>query len=109
MAQANAKSKSEKFPPPHQDAAVGHPTEASRKQPVSFGASDASSFSSTVFNSTSSIPTRSMGPSRRRRTNREDSEMALSRKFFRALNPTSIGLSMDMLFKGKPEVSGGRS
>ncbi|GLT79447.1 hypothetical protein SLA2020_509360 [Shorea laevis] len=31
MTQTNAKSKSEKFPPPHQDAAVGHPQDSTHK------------------------------------------------------------------------------
>ncbi|KAI4343570.1 hypothetical protein L6164_010904 [Bauhinia variegata] len=48
---ANAKSKSEKFPPPHQDGGVGYPLDASHKEPVSFGASEASSFGSAIFNS----------------------------------------------------------
>ncbi|XP_039048987.1 probable serine/threonine-protein kinase At1g54610 isoform X2 [Hibiscus syriacus] len=68
MTQTNAKSKSEKFPPPHQDGAVGHPVDASNKGPVSFGASNAS-FSSSIFNSKSSRFAKSSapasGPSRR--------------------------------------------
>ncbi|KAL6011720.1 hypothetical protein ACLOJK_002184 [Asimina triloba] len=39
---ANAKSKSEKFPPPHQDGAVGFPMDAGHGGPTSFGPSDAS-------------------------------------------------------------------
>ncbi|CAL9207552.1 unnamed protein product [Musa hybrid cultivar] len=44
---ANAKSKSEKFPPPHQDGAVGHQLDSSLRIDPSFGHSDASF--STVF------------------------------------------------------------
>jgi cyclin-dependent kinase 12/13/sacsin len=111
MTQANAKSKSEKFPPPHQDAAVGHPMDASHKGgPVSFGPSD-SSFSSSIFDSkSSSIKSAGAigGPSRRIKTNKEDLQMAPSRKFIRPFNPSSVGLSMNQLFKGKSEVFGNR-
>ncbi|XVF08637.1 hypothetical protein REPUB_Repub07fG0019800 [Reevesia pubescens] len=101
MTQTNAKSKSEKFPPPHQDGAVGH---ASQKGPVSFGAND---FRSSIFNSKSSGSTKSSGPasgpSRRRKTNK-DPHRAPSRKFIRGFKPSSIGVSMDMLFRGKSVV-----
>ncbi|KAJ6410479.1 hypothetical protein OIU84_007262 [Salix udensis] len=106
MTQANAKSKSEKFPPPHQDAAVGHPMDASHKGgPVSFGTSD-TSFCSSIFDSkSSSIKSAgaSGGPSRRRKTNKEDPQMAPPRKFIRPFNPSSVALSMNLLFKGKSE------
>ncbi|XP_021690184.1 probable serine/threonine-protein kinase At1g54610 isoform X2 [Hevea brasiliensis] len=111
MTQANAKSKSEKFPPPHQDAAVGHRIDASHKAPVSFGAPD-SSFNSSIFTSKSSASIKSAGasggPSRRKKTNKEDPQMAPSRKFMRPFNPSTVGLSMDLLFKGKSEVFGRR-
>ncbi|CAK7336789.1 unnamed protein product [Dovyalis caffra] len=110
MTQANAKSKSEKFPPPHQDAAVGHPMDASHKGgPVSFGTSD-TSFSSSIFDSKSSIKSAGAigGPSRRRKTNKEDPQVAPSRRFIRPFNPSSVGLSMNLLFKGKSEVFGSR-
>ncbi|XP_065872790.1 probable serine/threonine-protein kinase At1g54610 [Euphorbia lathyris] len=110
MTQANAKSKSEKFPPPHLDAAVGHPVDTSEKGPVSFGPSD-SSFNSLIFNSRSSSSIKSAGaiggPSRRK-SNKEDPQMAPTRKFIRPFNPSSIGLSMDLLFKGKSAVFGSR-
>ena len=106
MTQINAKSKSEKFPPPHQDGAVGHPVDASYKGPISFGASD-TSFSSSIINSKSSGFTKSSGsadgPSRRKKTNK-DPQRAPSRKFIHGFKPSSIGLSMDMLFRGKSEV-----
>ena len=109
MTQANAKSRSEKFPPPHQDAAVGHPMEASHKGgPVSFGPSE-SSFSSSVFDSkSSSIKNGGAigGPSRRTKTNKEDVQMAQSQKYIRPFNPSSVGQSMNQLFKGKSVVLG---
>ncbi|KAM1678497.1 hypothetical protein FF1_038579 [Malus domestica] len=102
--QANAKSKSEKFPPPHQDGAVGYPQDASHKGPLSFLTTDAS-FGSTIFNTKSSSSVKSMGavggPSRRKKTNREDPLAAPPRKFIQAFNPSSIGLSMNLLFKSK--------
>nr|KJB19776.1 hypothetical protein B456_003G118400 [Gossypium raimondii] len=73
LTQTNAKCKSEKFPPPHQDGAVGHPVDASNKGPVSFGASD-SSFNSSIFNSKSSGSSkcsRQAGGPSRRKTNRD--------------------------------------
>lgn len=111
VTQANAKSKSEKFPPPHQDGAVGHPQNASRKAPVSFGAPD-SFVSSSTFDTKSSGSAKSTGtmggPSRRRKTNKEDPTRAPPRKFIHGLKPSAIGLSMDMIFKGKSEVFGNR-
>ncbi|GMI95395.1 hypothetical protein like AT5G50860 [Hibiscus trionum] len=106
MTQTNAKSKSEKFPPPHQDGAVGHPLDASHKGPLSFAAID-TSFSSSVFNSKLSESTKNSGAagglSRRRKPNK-DPQRAPSRKFIRGFKPSSIGLSMDFLFRGKSEV-----
>ncbi|KAA8542075.1 hypothetical protein F0562_023227 [Nyssa sinensis] len=107
LTQANGKCKSEKFPPPHQDGAVGFPINASHNGPVSFGASDAS-VSSSIFDSKSSESAKSTtvtgGPSRSK-TKREDPQMAPSRRFFRSFIPTSVGLSMDLRFKGKELVS----
>ncbi|KAF7834057.1 putative serine/threonine-protein kinase [Senna tora] len=93
---ANAKSKSEKFPPPHQDGAVGYPLGASQKGPVSFGATDAS-FSSSIFNSKPSGSARSHGasgpPHRGKKTKKPDSQsqmVASSWKFMRAFKPSSV-------------------
>ncbi|KAK7410997.1 hypothetical protein VNO78_02299 [Psophocarpus tetragonolobus] len=98
---ANAKSKSEKFPPPHQDGAVGYPQDASNKGPVSFGAPD-SSFSSGIFNSKPSGPGRSHATAyRERKTKKEESQMASSWKFMRPFKPSTVGLSMDLLFRSK--------
>lgn len=46
---ANAKSKSEKFPPPHQDGALGYPIGASQHIEPPFEPPDPSSFSTTMF------------------------------------------------------------
>lgn len=103
MTHANAKSKSEKFPPPHQDGAVGYPQDASSKGPVSFGASD-TSFSSGIFNMKPSGAVRSYdaaGLHKGAKTKKEDSQMASSWKFMRPFKPSTIGLSMDLLFKSK--------
>ncbi|KAJ7957200.1 Kinase family protein [Quillaja saponaria] len=101
---ANAKSKSEKFPPPHQDGAVGYPLNASHKEPVSFGPPNVSS-SSAIFDSNTSASAKTVGapgePSRRRKTKKEASQMASSWKFVRAFKPSSIGLSINLLFGGK--------
>ncbi|KAE9608600.1 hypothetical protein Lal_00020696 [Lupinus albus] len=100
---ANAKSKSEKFPPPHQDGAVGYPQDESQKGPVSFGATD-TSFGSEIFNSNPSGHVRSHGaegPYRRRKTKNEGSKMTSSWKFMHTLKASKIGLSMDLLFKTK--------
>ncbi|XP_047342186.1 probable serine/threonine-protein kinase At1g54610 [Impatiens glandulifera] len=53
MSQANAKSKSEKFPPPHQDAEVGYQQYKSENGPASFAPSD-SSFGSSIVEMKSS-------------------------------------------------------
>ncbi|XP_076898543.1 putative serine/threonine-protein kinase At1g54610 [Bidens hawaiensis] len=107
--QSNAKSKSEKFPPPHRDAAVGHPLDPSHNGgPVSFGAGDDDpSFSSAVFDpkssqSVSEIGT-SSGPSRRNHK-RERAQTGSSRTFIRAFFPASISLNMDLRFKSKEAV-----
>ncbi|KAA8540643.1 hypothetical protein F0562_024438 [Nyssa sinensis] len=109
VTQANAKSKSEKFPPPHQDGAVGFPLGRSHNGPISFGATD-TSFSSSIFNpkiSKSVKITAATGgvASRRRKTKREEPRMAPSRGFIRAFIPSSIGLPMDLRLKGKESVS----
>lgn len=98
---ANAKSRSEKFPFPHQDGAVGYSMDASHKGPVSFGATDAS-FGSSIFNSRPSGSVRNHAaarPYRGRKTNKADSQMASSWKFMRAFKPSSIGPSMNLLFR----------
>ncbi|KAK9278989.1 hypothetical protein L1049_028571 [Liquidambar formosana] len=108
VTQANAKSKSEKFPPPHQDGAVGFPPDKSHNGPASFGPTG-TSFGSSIFNPKSSGPSRSSaatgGPSRRRKPPREEPQIAPSWSFIRAFKPSSIGLAIDFRFKGKESVS----
>lgn len=106
MTQANAKSKSEKFPPPHQDGAVGVPGDTSNDGPLSFGAADrsfdTSNFKPTLSKSRTVTP--SEGPSRKKRTNKEP-ELASAWKFFHAWKPSTIGVSMDLMFKGKGSMT----
>ncbi|KAM7483486.1 hypothetical protein LguiB_008069 [Lonicera macranthoides] len=110
VSQANGKSKSEKFPPPHQDAAVGYPQDTSHNGPgpLSFGAANPS-FSSSIFDPRSSRSVKetavTSGPSTRRKGKKQQHQMAPSRKFIRAFFPSSINLSMDLRFKGKGSVS----
>lgn len=106
MTQANAKSKSEKFPPPHQDGAVGYPLDASHDVPASFTAADAS------FNSSFNPKSRSLrsttttaGTSRQRRNKKEEPHMAPSRKLIHSFLPSSVRLSIDMRLKGRASVS----
>ncbi|KAJ9567917.1 hypothetical protein OSB04_003883 [Centaurea solstitialis] len=106
--EANAKSKSEKFPPPHQDAAVGYPSH--NGGPNSFGATDDNSFGSSIFDSKSSRSVKERGTiggsSRRRKSKKEPSSRpGPSRKFIHTFLPTSISLSMDLGFRGKEPVS----
>ncbi|KAL2935591.1 hypothetical protein RDABS01_018709 [Bienertia sinuspersici] len=108
VTQANAKSKSEKFPPPHQDGAVGVPSDTctSNNGPISFATTensfDTSHFKPTLSKSRSVTP--SAGPSRKKRTNKEP-ELASTWKFFHAWKPSAIGLSMDLMFKGKGSMT----
>ncbi|XP_058786385.1 probable serine/threonine-protein kinase At1g54610 [Vicia villosa] len=100
---ANGKSKSEKFPPPHQDGAVGYPQDSSSKGPVSFGAPD-TSFSSGIFNMKPSGSSRNhegTGLHKGTKTKKEESQMGSSWKFMRPFKPSTIGLSMDLLFRSK--------
>ena len=54
---ANAKSKSEKFPPPHQDGALGFPLGCSNHMEPSFEPPDPSSFSTVFPFDKSAVPT----------------------------------------------------
>lgn len=103
VTEANAKSKSEKFPPPHEDAAVGVPLGASHNGPVSFGAAD-SSFGSAIFDPKSSPSVTDTG-SRRKSKNEHSNHRPLSRRFIPTFIPSAISLSMDLRFKGKGSVS----
>ncbi|KAL8478483.1 hypothetical protein ACS0TY_030396 [Phlomoides rotata] len=78
ISDANHRSKSEKFPPPHQDGAVGH-----QNGPVSFSAADTSSTSS-IFDQRSS-------PASRSKNDTEEPRRRPSRSFINALYPSSVG------------------
>uniref|UniRef100_M8BV70 [RNA-polymerase]-subunit kinase n=1 Tax=Aegilops tauschii TaxID=37682 RepID=M8BV70_AEGTA len=54
---ANAKSKSEKFPPPHQDGAVGFPLGSSNQMDPLYEPPDPTSFSTVFSHEKSSVPT----------------------------------------------------
>ncbi|KAL6494971.1 hypothetical protein OROGR_030890 [Orobanche gracilis] len=90
MSHAKAKSKSDKFPPPHQDGAVGHPLDLSQTGGhASFGASD-TSFTSHLFDRKSSRSLRSTMASRRK-NEKDELQRAPSRSFINALYPPSVG------------------
>ncbi|WVZ25563.1 hypothetical protein V8G54_004107 [Vigna mungo] len=97
---ANAKSKSEKFPPPHQDGAVGYPLDASNKGAVSFGATETST-TSTIFHSKSSGSVKSHDPAKDKvgRSNTADTQMTSPWKFLRSFKLSTIGHSFDSLFR----------
>ncbi|XP_020237056.1 probable serine/threonine-protein kinase At1g54610 [Cajanus cajan] len=98
---ANAKSKSEKFPPPHQDGAVGYPLDASNKGGVSFGATETSS-ASTILDSKSSESVISHAAREKgRKSNKANSEIASSWKFMRGFKLSTISHSFDLLFRSK--------
>ncbi|KAJ4973592.1 hypothetical protein NE237_006766 [Protea cynaroides] len=106
VAQANAKSKSEKFPPPHQDGAVGYPLDSSHNGPASFVAHD-TSFASSVFDpKATGVPFSGLlrKPAVRFGRKTKEPQVAPSGMFVRAFRP-SIGLSMDLRNKGKEQVS----
>lgn len=90
MSDAKAKSKSEKFPPPHQDGEVGH----RQNGPLSFNSS--------IFNPKSSRSLRNDASkstaSRRKNNHEEPLYKAPSRRLINAFNPSSIGWSMDFRF-----------
>ncbi|KAJ0261837.1 Protein kinase superfamily protein [Hirschfeldia incana] len=102
--QTHGKSRSEKFPPPHQDGAVGHPVEEDHhqsKKNLVFGEKHEASFGSS----------RSLkagdGTSMRKISNKDGSSS--SRKYIWGLKPPpALGLSMDLLFRSRTEVFGVR-
>uniref|UniRef100_A0ACD5YL09 Uncharacterized protein n=1 Tax=Avena sativa TaxID=4498 RepID=A0ACD5YL09_AVESA len=57
VSHANAKSKSEKFPPPHQDGAVGFPLGSSNQMDPLYEPPDPTSFSTVFAHEKSSVPT----------------------------------------------------
>ncbi|CAN4085483.1 unnamed protein product [Withania somnifera] len=106
MTQVNAKSKTEKFPPPHQDGAVGYPLDASHNGPASFSLAD-TSFSSSFNPKSRSLrsTTTTAGTSRQRRNKKEEPHMAPSRKLIHAFLPSSVRLSIDMRLRDRTSVS----
>ncbi|KAK4410748.1 putative serine/threonine-protein kinase [Sesamum angolense] len=93
MSDAKAKSKSDKFPPPHQDAAVGHPLDASQNGPMSFDAAD-TSFSSSIFDPKASRSLRTTTPKNgtsRRKNSKDEPQRAPTRSFINAFHPSSVG------------------
>ncbi|CAN4089311.1 unnamed protein product [Withania somnifera] len=106
MTQVNAKSKSEKFPPPHQDGAVGYPLDASHNGPASFNVAD-TSFSSSFNQKSRSLRSTitTAGTSRQRRNKKEEPHMAPSRKLIHAFLPSSVRLSIDRRLRGRASVS----
>lgn len=113
ITQGNAKSKSEKFPPPHQDGSVGFQLDTSHNGPISFGPSE-TSFASSIFGAKKDRdrgvpqsgplgnPSAAAGePFWRMKAGKEEHHMAPSRTFIRTFKPSSIGISMDLRRKGK--------
>ncbi|KAJ8634083.1 hypothetical protein MRB53_027419 [Persea americana] len=118
ITQGNAKSKSEKFPPPHQDGSVGFQLDALHNGPISFGPPE-TSFASSIFGAKKDrdrgVP--QSGPLgnpsaaaaagggepfwRMKAGGKEEHHMAPSRTFIRTFKPSSIGISMDLRRKGK--------
>ncbi|GAU45743.1 hypothetical protein TSUD_77680 [Trifolium subterraneum] len=99
VTQADGKSKSEKFPPPHEDGAVGYLGEASNKGAASFGTTKTNSFSSILSNS---VHSKSVGSFAARsykgwRSGEADSKLS-SWKFMRSFKPSTVGLSFNLLF-----------
>ncbi|XP_057767558.1 probable serine/threonine-protein kinase At1g54610 [Salvia miltiorrhiza] len=92
MSDAKAKSKSDKFPPPHQDAAMGHhPLDASRNGPLSFSAAETSFASILDRRSSRSLrSTTSKAATSRSRNDKEEPHRAPARSFMNALYPSSI-------------------
>lgn len=103
MTHENGKSKSEKFPPPHEDGAVEYPGGASNKGAVSFGRSETTSFSSIISNSISSKSVGSYGARsyKGRKINEADSKITSSWKFMHSFKPSTVGLSFNLLFRSR--------
>eukprot|EP01018_Ginkgo_biloba_P017688 Gb_09473 [translate_table: standard] len=91
ISQSNAKSKSEKFPPPHQDGAVGFPMEHSRHDQPSFEPQTCSYIPPPVSSWSGPLGNPpSVGPSRRKKHNQEDFRMAPPRASTRPSKSLSV-------------------
>ncbi|KAK1310918.1 putative serine/threonine-protein kinase [Acorus calamus] len=102
VVQRNAMSKSEKFPPPHQDGLVGKPSERSHNDPLSFIASDAS-FASSIFNQkkgSSFIFSSSLGKLSKKTRNKLSHATTPPRAIDRILKPSSLGPAIDRRSNG---------
>ncbi|XP_023635865.1 probable serine/threonine-protein kinase At1g54610 isoform X2 [Capsella rubella] len=100
ISQTNGKSKSEKFPPPHQDGAVGYPLEDQSKKSSVFGGKPETSLG--LSRSLKSGEGTSM-----RKISNKDARAASARKYIWGLKPPpALGLSMDLLFRSRSEVFG---
>ncbi|EHA8592336.1 putative serine/threonine-protein kinase [Cocos nucifera] len=97
MTCVNVTSKSERFPPPHQDGAVGFPLDDPRNGTTSFMVADAS-FDSSFFeareNCGGALPGKNTA--RRKSADKEEHQSAPSHALMRSLRPSSIGLLMDL-------------
>ncbi|XP_042041742.1 probable serine/threonine-protein kinase At1g54610 isoform X1 [Salvia splendens] len=84
MSDGKGKSKSEKFPPPHQDGAVGHPM----------------SFADDVSVTSSTFDTKSLtkSASSRRKNGEVEPHGAPSHRFMNAFYPSSVARSMEFRF-----------
>ncbi|WOG89241.1 hypothetical protein DCAR_0208478 [Daucus carota subsp. sativus] len=98
VTQAIGKSKSEKFPPPRQDAEAGNPVDKSHNFPVSFGAAG-SSFRSTIYDPKSSRSVKDTGTMRVKNKKDHYPRRAPSRRFLRTFIPSSVNISRDLRYK----------
>ncbi|XP_073013060.1 probable serine/threonine-protein kinase At1g54610 [Typha latifolia] len=94
MARVNPVSKSEKFPPPHQDGSVGFPLQDPYKGPMSFIAANAS-FTSSIFEMNKESHNH-RGTDRRKSLSKDKPQIAASNNLMKGLKPSSIGLLMEL-------------
>ncbi|KAK1282869.1 putative serine/threonine-protein kinase [Acorus calamus] len=95
-------SKSEKFPPPHQDGLVGKPSERSHNDPLSFIAADAS-FDSSIFDQkkgSSFLFSSSLGKLSKKTRNKDSRAAAPPWAIDRILKPSSLGPAIDRRSNG---------
>lgn len=93
-------SKSEKFPPPHEDGAFGACLDISNNRAVSFDPTERSFDSSFIDPKLSKSKSVMEQSSMRKKPNNAPPYMAPSRKLLYAFKPSSIGLSLGMM-RGK--------
>ncbi|XP_073317845.1 probable serine/threonine-protein kinase At1g54610 [Primulina huaijiensis] len=103
MSDIKGKSKSEKFPPPHQDGAVGHHLNSSQIGPESFTGADLS-FSSSIIETKPSRSFRDLASKSAafaKKKKKEEPHRAPPRRFINAFYPSSISWSMDYMFRSR--------